>query len=135
MLANAADVPLVTVAGHGPTSLFKLLMGTTRSTRDKLAAANQMVSLFIMDFAPGGTNIPHHHEMEEEIYYVLRGKGDMVAGGGVDGNEGRYPAKEGDAYFIRLNTTVGFYSGSSEGEPHDLILAVRSTFPFPRMNR
>lgn len=135
MLATAADVPLASVAGHGPTSLFKLLMGTTRSTRDKLAAANQMVSLFIMDFAPGGTNIPHHHEMEEEIYYVLRGKGDMVAGGGADGNEGRYPAKEGDAYFIRLNTTVGFYSGSREGEPHDLILAVRSTFPFPRMNR
>ena len=88
-----------------------------------------MVSLFIMDFAPGGTNIPHHHEMEEEIYYVLRGKGEMVAGGGADGNEGRYPAKEGDAYFIRLNTTVGFYSGSREGEPHDLILAVRSTLP------
>ena len=38
------------------------VMGTTKSTRDKLAAANQMASLFIMDFAPGGTNIPHHHE-------------------------------------------------------------------------
>jgi mannose-6-phosphate isomerase-like protein (cupin superfamily) len=135
MLANAADVPLVPVAGHGPTSLFKLLMGTTQSTRDKLSAANQMVSLFIMDFAPGGTNIPHHHEREEEIYYVLRGKGEMVAGGGADGNEGCYPAKEGDAYFIRLNTTVGFYSGSKEGEPHDLILAVRSSFPFQGMLR
>ena len=33
-------------------------MGTTESTRDKLAAASQMVSLFIMEFAPGGTNIP-----------------------------------------------------------------------------
>ena len=55
MLANAADVKLVPVQGHGPTSLFKLLMGTTQSTRDKLSAANQMVSLFIMDFAPGGT--------------------------------------------------------------------------------
>jgi mannose-6-phosphate isomerase-like protein (cupin superfamily) len=135
MLANAADVPLTTVAGHGPSSLFKLLMGTTQSTRDKLAAASQMSSLFIMDFAPGGTNIPHHHESEEEIYYVLRGKGEMVAGGGADGNEGRYPAKEGDAYFIRLNTTVGFYSGSKEGDPHDLILAVRSRFPFGRMLR
>ena len=132
MIANAADVPLVPVAGHGPTSLFKLLMGTTQSTRDKLAAASQMTSLFIMDFAPGGTNIPHHHETEEEIYFVLRGKGEMVAGGGVDGNEGRYPAKQGDAYFIRLNTTVGFYSGSKDGEPHDLILAVRSRFPFPK---
>ena len=134
MLANAADVPLVPVQGHGPTSLFKLLMGTTRSTRDKLAAASQMVSLFIMDFAPGGTNIPHHHDMEEEIYYVLQGHGDMVAGGGEDGNEGRYPAKQGDAYFIRLNATDGFYSGARPGEEHDLILAVRSRYPFGRMS-
>lgn len=132
MLANADDVAPVTLPSHGPTTLFQLLMGTTGSRRDQLAAASQMVSLFIMEFAPGGTNIPHHHEMEEEIYYVLRGKGDMVAGGGVDGNEGRYPVKAGDAYFIRLNATVGFYSGSKEGEPHDLVLAVRSRFPFAR---
>ena len=130
MLANADDAPPVTLPSHGPTTLFKLLMGTTESRRDKLAAASQMVSLFIMDFAPGGTNIPHHHEMEEEIYYILRGKGDMVAGGGADGNEGRYPARAGDAYFIRLNATVGFYGGSKDGEPHDLVLAVRSRFPF-----
>jgi len=129
MLANAADATPVQLASHGPTCLFKLLMGTTDSTRDKLAAANQMASLFIMEFAPGGTNIPHHHESEEEIYYVLQGRGDMVAGGGADGNEGRYPAKEGDAYFFRLNTTVGFYSGARPGEPKDLILAVRSRFP------
>ncbi len=131
MLANADDVPLVRVSGHGPTALFKLLMGTTESKRDRLAAASQMVSLFIMDFAPGGTNIPHHHEMEEEIYYILRGHGDMVAGGGEDGNEGRHPAREGDAFFIRLNATVGFYSASQSGE-HDQVLAVRSRFPFPR---
>ena len=130
MLANSDDVSLVRVAGHGPTALFKLLMGTTESQRDKLAAASQMVSLFIMDFAPGGTNIPHHHEMEEEIYYILRGHGDMVAGGGADGNEGRYPARAGDVFFIRLNATVGFYSGSQSGD-HDLVLAVRSRFPFP----
>ncbi|MDR3698868.1 MAG: cupin domain-containing protein [Candidatus Sulfopaludibacter sp.] len=135
MLANAGEVPLVKLDSHGPTTQFKLLMGTTRSTRDKLAAASQMTSLFLMDFAPGGTNIPHHHEMEEEIYYVLRGRGDMVAGGGADGNEGRYPAREGDAYFIRLNTTVGFYSASKAGEEHDLILVVRSSFPFPRMRQ
>lgn len=135
MLANAADVKPVTLASHGPTVLFELLMGTTESTRDKLSAANQMASLFIMDFSPGGTNIPHHHETEEEIYYVLRGSGDMVAGGGADGNEGRYPAREGDAYFIRLNTTVGFYSRAKEGQPHDLVLAVRSAFPFSHPRR
>jgi mannose-6-phosphate isomerase-like protein (cupin superfamily) len=131
MLANAGDVPLTTLASHGPTTQFKLLMGTTESKRDKLAAASQMVSLFLMDFAPGGTNIPHHHEMEEEIYYILRGSGDMVAGGGADGNEGRYPACAGDAFFIRLNATVGFYSGARDGGEHDLILAVRSRYPFP----
>jgi mannose-6-phosphate isomerase-like protein (cupin superfamily) len=131
MLSSADDVQFQKLeAHHGETVQFKLLMGTTESKRDRLAAANVMVSLFIMDFAPGGTNIPHHHDREEEIYYILRGHGDMVAGGGSDGNEGRYPAKAGDAFFIRLNTTVGFYSKAKEGEPHDLILAVRSKYPF-----
>lgn len=131
MIANTADVPLQELAGHGPTTQFKLLIGTTESRRDKLAAASQMVSLFLMDFAPGGTNIPHHHEMEEEIYFVLKGSGDMVAGGGMDGNEGRHPTQQGDAWFLRLNATVGFYSGAQPGSGHDQVLAVRSSFPFP----
>ena len=135
MIANTADVPLQVLAGHGPTTQFKLLMGTTESKRDKLAAASQMVSLFVMDFAPGGTNIPHHHETEEEIYFVLKGRGEMVAGGGLDGNEGRHPTKEGDAWFLRLNTTVGFYSGAQPGSDHDQVLAVRSSFPFPARKR
>ena len=130
-IANAADAkPVMLGESHGPTVLYELLMGTTESKRDVLASASQMVSLFIMDFAPGGTNIPHHHDDAEEIYYVLRGHGDMVAGGGADGNEGRYPVKEGHAYFFRLNTTVGFYSATKEGEPHARILAVRSRYPF-----
>lgn len=136
MLASADDVELRQLSGHGPTSRFKLLMGpTTAGKRDKLAAANVVVEMFIMEFSPGGTNIPHHHDNAEEIYYVLRGHGDMVAGGGIDGNEGRHPSKEGDAFFIRLNATVGFYSGAKEGEEHDLVLAVRSRYPFQRRER
>jgi mannose-6-phosphate isomerase-like protein (cupin superfamily) len=135
MIANMAEVPLQVLSGHGPTTQFKLLMGTTESKRDKLAAASQMVSLFLMDFAPGGTNIPHHHETEEEIYFILRGSGEMVAGGGADGNEGRYPTKQGDAWFLRLNTTVGFYSAAQPGSEHDQVLAVRPTFPFPARRR
>jgi len=131
MIANTDSVPLQELPSHGPTTKFKLLMGTTESKRDKLPAASQMVSLFLMDFAPGGTNIPHHHETEEEIYFVLKGSGQMVAGGGLDGNEGRHPTKQGDAWFLRLNTTVGFYSGAQPGGDHDQVLAVRSTFPFP----
>lgn len=53
-----------------------------------------------------------------------------MAGGGAYGNEGRHPASEGDAYFIRLNATVGFYSGSKRGEEHDMVLAERPSFWF-----
>lgn len=56
----------------------------------------------------------------------------MVAGGGADGNEGRYLSRQGEVWFIRLNATVGFYSAAKDGQPHDQILAVRSTFPFSR---
>ena len=74
MVASADEVPLLVLGQHGPTTKFKLLMGTTKSERDRLAAAYQVNSLFIMDFAAGGTNIPHKHEKEEEIYFVLQGK-------------------------------------------------------------
>jgi hypothetical protein len=36
----------------------------------------------------------------------------------------------GDANFIRLNTTVGFYSAARQGEEDELILAVPSRYPF-----
>ncbi len=130
MLANLADVPKQTVANHPPSTLFQLLLGTTESKRDKLAASQVVTSLFVMEFEPGGTNLPHHHDREEEIYLVLDGQGDMVAGGGMDGIEGRHPAKAGDAYFFRLNCTVGFYSQTAPGQPKARILAVRSLYPF-----
>jgi len=129
MLANAADVPLQILGQHGPTTQFKLLMGTTRSRRDRLAAAHQVNSLFLMDFAAGGTNIPHNHRREEEIYYVLRGHGEMVAGTDAQGEEVRYPAQAGDAFYFAPRTLIGFYSGAKEGQTHDLILAVRWALP------
>ncbi|MCU0913883.1 MAG: cupin domain-containing protein [Planctomycetes bacterium] len=125
LMASADEVQLQVLASHGPTTQFKLLLGTTKSTRDKLAAARQINSLFLMDFAPGGTNIPHRHNKEEEIYYVLRGRGDMVAGSDAAKKEVRYAAKEGEAYYFTRNTLIGFYSGSKEGEDHAQILAVR----------
>lgn len=126
--ANINEVPKQVVGGHPPTTLYQLLMGTTESKRDRLATAGVLTSLFIMNFAPGATNIPHHHETEEEIYLVLEGAGEMVAGGGLDGVEGRFPTAAGEAWFFRLNTTVGFYNGAQPGR----ILAVRSAFPFRR---
>lgn len=129
MIANADDVPQQVLGQHGPTTQFKLLLGNSRSTRDKIAAGTQITSLFLMDFAAGGTNIPHRHTREEEIYYVLRGRGEMVAGQTPDGKEARYKCTEGDVFYFPPSTLVGFYSGASEGEPHSQILAVRSPCP------
>jgi mannose-6-phosphate isomerase-like protein (cupin superfamily) len=125
-IANTDQVSFQVLGSHGPTTQFQLLMGTTESKRDRLAAAWLVNSLFIMDFAAGGTNIPHKHAKEEEIYFVLRGTGEMVAGETSEGKEVRFPVKEGDTYFFSPGTLIGFYSGTKEGEEHARILAVRS---------
>lgn len=124
--ANIEDVPTNFVSGHPSSSLFRLLMGDVDSKRDRIAAGRVLTSLFLMEIAPDGTNFPHHHEREEEIYLVLSGHGVMAAGGGMDGVAGRHPSKAGDAYFFRLNCTVGYYSAPNV---KSRILAVRSWYP------
>ncbi|MBT4482518.1 MAG: cupin domain-containing protein [Candidatus Latescibacteria bacterium] len=127
MMANIDDVQLERVGSHPPTTLYKLLMGTTSSKRDKLAVTKVMTSMFIMDFAPRGTNKPHQHNKAEEIYYVLRGKGAMVAGLDSNGNDLRHPCVAGDAYYYSAGTRAGFFSFSKGNDEHDIIFAVRST--------
>jgi mannose-6-phosphate isomerase-like protein (cupin superfamily) len=124
--ANIEDVPTALVNGHPDSTRYRLLMGDVDSKRDRIAAGRVLTSLFLMEIAPGGTNFPHHHEREEEIYLVLQGHGTMVAGGGMDGIAGRHPAKAGDAYFFRLNATVGYYSAP---DVKSRILCVRSWYP------
>lgn len=124
--ANIEDVPTELVSGHPDSTKYRLLMGDVDSKRDRIAAGRVLTSLFLMEIAPGGTNFPHHHEREEEIYLVLSGHGTMVAGGGTDGIAGRHPAKTGDAYFFRLNATVGYYSAPDVASR---LLCVRSWYP------
>ena len=130
-IVNMDELKQQTVEGHPTSVLYKLLAGPRSGTRDAIDQAYVVVSLFWMNFAPGGTNFPHHHEMAEEIYLVVDGEGDMVAGGGMDGIEGRYPAKAGDAYYFRANSTVGFYNQNKPGAKAH-ILAVRSLIPRPK---
>lgn len=125
---NMNDLKEETVQGHPDSVLYKLLVGPKGATRDAIDDAYVVTSLFWMNFAAGGTNFPHHHETAEEIYLVLDGEGDMVAGSGMDGVEGRYPAKAGDAYYFRPNCTVGFYNQNKPGAKAH-ILAVRSKIP------
>jgi mannose-6-phosphate isomerase-like protein (cupin superfamily) len=130
-VVNLQDVKEETVEGHPDSVLYKLMVGPRMGKRDAIDAAYVVTSLFWMDFARGGTNFPHHHETAEEIYLVLDGQGEMVAGSGTDGVEGRYAAKAGDAYYFRSNCTVGFYNENKSGAKAH-ILAVRSKIPLPQ---
>ena len=130
--ANIEDVPTGLVNGHPDSTLYRLLLGDSDNKRDRIDAGSVVTSLFLMEIAPGGTNFPHHHQREEEIYLVLDGHGDMVAGGGMDGIAGRHPAKPGDAYFFRLNATVGYYSAPNV---KSRILCVRSWYPGMQQRR
>jgi mannose-6-phosphate isomerase-like protein (cupin superfamily) len=127
-IVNMDDVKEEPVQGHPTSVLYKLLAGPRNGKRDAIDSAYVITSFFLMDFAPGGTNFPHHHETAEEIYLVVDGQGEMVAGSGMDGLEGRFPAKAGDAYYFRPNCTVGFYNQDKPGAKAH-ILAVRSKIP------
>ena len=127
-VVNLDDVKEEPVQGHPTSVLYKLLAGPRKGKRDAIDDAYVITSFFLMDFAPGGTNFPHHHETAEEIYLVVDGEGEMVAGSGMDGIEGRFPAKAGDAYYFRPNCTVGFYNQDKPGAKAH-ILAVRSPIP------
>jgi mannose-6-phosphate isomerase-like protein (cupin superfamily) len=124
--ANIADVHTQHVGSHPDSTLFRLLLGDSGQTRDQIDVGSVVTSLFLMEIEPNGTNFPHHHPREEEIYIVLDGHGDIVAGDGGNGLAGRHPAKPGDAYFYRLNATVGYYSAA---DTKSRILCVRSWYP------
>ena len=130
-IVNLDDVKEETVEGHPASVLYKLLLGPRNGKRDAIDDAYVVTSFFWMNFSPGGTNFPHHHESAEEIYLVLDGEGEMVAGSGGDGIAGRYPAKAGDAYYFRPNCTVGFYNQNGPGAKAR-ILAVRSRISLPK---
>jgi len=129
-IVNLDDVKEETVDGHPTSVLYKLLLGPRTGKRDAIDEAYVVTSFFLMNFAPEGTNFPHHHETAEEIYLVLEGQGEMVAGSGMNGVQGRFPAKAGDAYYFRPNCTVGFYNQNKPGAKA-YILAVRSRIPLP----
>jgi mannose-6-phosphate isomerase-like protein (cupin superfamily) len=131
LVANLDEIKERTVEGHPASVLYKLLIGPHTGTRDRINATYEVADFFLMDFAPGGTNFPHHHEVAEEIYLLLDGEGNMVAGGGMDGVAGLHPAKAGDAYYFRPNCTVGFYNQSATAAKAH-ILALRSFVPLPK---
>jgi len=123
---NIANVHLELVGSHPTSTHYRLLLGDSSQTRDRFDIGSVVTSLFLMEIDPSGTNFPHHHPREEEIYLVLDGHGDQVAGSGLDGIAARFPAGPGDAYYYRANATVGYYSAPNV---KSRILCIRSWQP------
>jgi mannose-6-phosphate isomerase-like protein (cupin superfamily) len=123
---NIANVHLELVGSHPTSTHYRLLLGDSSQKRDRFDVGSVVTSLFLMEIDPGGTNFPHHHPREEEIYLVLDGHGEQVAGSGMDGVAGRFPAGPGDAYYYRANATVGYYSAPNV---KSRILCIRSWQP------
>ena len=123
---NIANVHLELVGSHPTSTHYRLLLGDSSQKRDRFDIGSVVTSLFLMEIDPSGTNFPHHHPREEEIYLVLDGHGDQVAGSGTDGIAARFPAGPGDAYYYRANATVGYYSAPNV---KSRILCIRSWQP------
>jgi len=70
-VANLSELNEQTVEGHPTSVQYKLLIGPRTAKRDRINAAYMVTDFFLMDFAPAGTNFPHHHEVAEEIYLWL----------------------------------------------------------------
>lgn len=117
-IANSMDV------GFNNNGL-QLLLGAEDSVRDRLAVGNRVISLFIINLQLDGVNRPHKHQHEEEVYFVLEGKGDMIASD-MDGNQQNYPVNKWDAFFFPNNTHVGFINTNDADRAITRILAVRS---------
>lgn len=104
---------------------FQLLLGATTSQRDRLAVGQRVISLFIINIDSGGANNTHRHENQEEIYFMLEGHGEMIAGNS-EGEPEMYPTMIGDSFFITRNSPIGFQNNPDSPAR---ILAVRSNYP------
>lgn len=86
-----------------------------RPLMDRTVSAISQCSLAEEILPPGKTVPPHHHEVLEEIYYILRGSGMMTVGEETE-NVG-----SGDAIFIPKNQV---HSLTNTGEADMKLLLV-----------
>ena len=82
-------------------------MGDVDSKRDRIAAGRVVTSVFLMEIFGTARTFRITTSARRRSTSFSRAAVTLVAGGGMDGVEGRHPAQSGDAYFFRLNGTVG----------------------------
>src|SRR6266568_5030281 len=81
--------------GEQPVRWLKMLVDRTLGA--------QHLTLFMVEFQPGGEGVVHDHPFEES-YFILSGEADVL----LDGNPGH--VKAGDCVWTGVGSTHGFFN-------------------------
>jgi len=100
-LREGAKVTAPTVSASMATAALAYSGITVKMLVDKRLDA-QLHTMFMVDYRPGGTALPHDHPFEES-YYMLGGEIDVVA----DGE--RHTLHTGDAFWTGVGCIHAFY--------------------------
>ncbi|MEM3045661.1 MAG: cupin domain-containing protein [Candidatus Bathyarchaeia archaeon] len=116
-IRNFRSVKPVIMEGHGPTTLYQNIFGVMYKTDVPMKA---FTSFWKMTIKPGGTNKPHTHNDQEQIYMVVRGASTVMVG------EERQTAKAGDVIFLPPNVPHAVFN---ETKKPCVIVAVGAKLP------
>lgn len=102
---------------HGPTTLYQNVFGAGSGEGPEMKG---FTSFWKMAIKPGGTNKPHTHQDQEQIYMVLRGSSTVMVG------EERKTAKAGDVIYLPVGLMHAVFNDTQKP---CIILAVGAKLP------
>jgi len=111
-VVNIDEIEEKVLSSHGETTKYQLIFGRGSNYPD---ITRKFTSIWVMTVEPGGTNQPHVHEDEEQIYIIKEGSGTVVVG------DEKRKVGEGDAIYLPPKITHAFYN---DGEEPCVIIAV-----------
>jgi quercetin dioxygenase-like cupin family protein len=91
-------------AQHGDHTLFQRVLGRGTEKPDLMRSLRGVSRITL---PPGESNRQHSHPDEEQIYIVLRGRGEVQVG------DEREPAEAGDVVYLPPDVIHGFTNTSS----------------------
>jgi len=115
-VVNVKDVEKRVLGSHGETTKYQLIFGRG----SEYPVTKSITSVWVMTVEPGGTNQPHSHEDEEQVYLIKSGEGTISVG------DEKRRVKEGDVIYLPPKITHAFYN---DGESECVITAFGAKVP------
>ena len=116
-VVNIGEVEKKVLSSHGETTKYQLIFGRGSNYPD---ITRKFTSIWVMTVEPGGTNQPHSHEDEEQVYLIKSGKGTISVG------DEKRRVKEGDVIYLPPKITHAFYN---DEESECVIIAFGAKVP------